>query len=538
MLHIIHKQKVTLKLRGVDDAWKMQERLSSLYKNNFDRVIESVLDNASPEEEYLRIEKIELNLGNISKTDFENQFKERFITELSKVLGVMKHARGSGENNVKVVNRRQSNLDSFIFFLEHGYLPWYFKFTGFESWEKNLESFLTSSDWIYLSKWLEKEIENSSYSVDRLILQFSDNFLTFILATHIPAKTDFTLSLFNDLVLLASLFTSENKNSLRVKIWKITIAEFLKASTEEDKIGRIIKSFVPVNNLSSLFKTRLSGWKKLLRKTLSLKIPEDLIFEIIISLVVSLQSGTISKPAEAEALARQIESKKELTFSVNSTIVKTLFLKLITELSENEATYKNSSVNTAQDVKNYPAKTSNLLKPAKKDKMPEEAGLIASNCGIVLLHPFLKAYFTGLEIYSGNEFTGFESRQKACLLLHYLATGSMEVAEVDLVLQKLLCGMEFYEPIPNKIELSDKEAEESANLLNAVLNHWGSLHRTSIEGLQTTFFQREGKLTKTDSGWRLFIENKTVDILLDKLPWGFSMIKLPWMNEILNVEWR
>ena len=123
------------------------------------------------------------------------------------------------------------------------------------------------------------------------------------------------------------------------------------------------------------------------------------------------------------------------------------------------------------------------------------------------------------------------------MLLHYLAPGETNVAEFNLLLTKLLCAVDFEEPVPNFIELTEKEKEESANLLKSVTEHWKPLKNTSAEGLQNSFFQREGKLMQTENGWLLKVEQKTIDILLNKLPWGIGTIKLPWMKNKLNVEW-
>jgi hypothetical protein len=49
--------------------------------------------------------------------------------------------------------------------------------------------------------------------------------------------------------------------------------------------------------------------------------------------------------------------------------------------------------------------------------------------------------------------------------------------------------------------------------------------------------QRAGKLSRVDDGWLLQIEQKGVDVLLSYLPWGIGLIKLPWMTELLYVEW-
>ncbi|MBK8553377.1 MAG: hypothetical protein IPL53_20865 [Ignavibacteria bacterium] len=73
--------------------------------------------------------------------------------------------------------------------------------------------------------------------------------------------------------------------------------------------------------------------------------------------------------------------------------------------------------------------------------------------------------------------------------------------------------------------------------MESVIKHWSALKNTSAEGLRNTFFLRAGKLTMNEGECLLQVEQKSVDILLNKLPWGISMIKLPWMEDILKVEW-
>jgi len=181
-------------------------------------------------------------------------------------------------------------------------------------------------------------------------------------------------------------------------------------------------------------------------------------------------------------------------------------------------------------------KTSIADKNEKKEALINE-DLFTNNSGIVILHPFLFMYFKELGLLNENNFINIESQHRAILLLHYLATGETKVAEFNLLLAKLLCAVDFEEPIPNFIELTEKEKGESANLLKSVTEHWKPLNNTSLKGLQNSFFQREGKLTQTETGWLLLVEQKTIDILLDKLPWGIGTIKLPWMKNTLNVEW-
>lgn len=160
------------------------------------------------------------------------------------------------------------------------------------------------------------------------------------------------------------------------------------------------------------------------------------------------------------------------------------------------------------------------------------------HAGIILLHPFLSTFFQKLELTKGSEFTDLWQHQKAILLLHFLATGEEKGTEFDLVLPKHLCGWPLNLPIDHTIDINPEEMAEGENLLRAVIDHWGALGSTSIDGLREGFLQREGKLENKQNGWLLRVEQKTMDILLDRLPWNLSLIKLPWMEDMLKVEWK
>ena len=74
-------------------------------------------------------------------------------------------------------------------------------------------------------------------------------------------------------------------------------------------------------------------------------------------------------------------------------------------------------------------------------------------------------------------------------------------------------------------------------MLQAVITHWKILKHTSISGLRESFLKRDGILRKKETGWLLQVERKTLDVLLDSIPWGFSTVLLPWNPQPLFVEW-
>ncbi|MDH3647885.1 MAG: contractile injection system tape measure protein [Gammaproteobacteria bacterium] len=164
-----------------------------------------------------------------------------------------------------------------------------------------------------------------------------------------------------------------------------------------------------------------------------------------------------------------------------------------------------------------------------------EDQMLVTNAGIVLLAPYLPRLFAMLEL-TGDD--GFVDDERAAHLLHYAATGGTDALEYELALNKLLCGITFGRPLARVFESSDVEREAVASLLNAVIEHWRTAGNTSVDGLRTSFLQREGRLHRVEQGWHLLVETRAFDMLLDGLPWSYNLIRYPWMDGVLHVEWR
>ncbi len=172
---------------------------------------------------------------------------------------------------------------------------------------------------------------------------------------------------------------------------------------------------------------------------------------------------------------------------------------------------------------------------------PEEeiAGLYITQAGLVLLHPFLRFYLEAVGLVTGETFRDEEAQQIAIYLLHYLATKQTDAPEYELVLPKLLCGWPLDEPVVRGLALPEAALAEGETLLQTAIDYWEVLKSTSPDGLREGFLQREGKLTRNEEGnWKLQVEQQTIDILLSRLPWGVSLVKLPWMADLLIVEWH
>lgn len=164
--------------------------------------------------------------------------------------------------------------------------------------------------------------------------------------------------------------------------------------------------------------------------------------------------------------------------------------------------------------------------------------LYTSYAGVVLLHPFLGRLFQDLDFLNAhNQFKSEGAQRHAIHILHFLASGVENPEEPQTCLLKILCGYPLAAPLERVKTLENREKEETLTLLLAVIGHWATLKNTSPDSFRQEFLQREGKLETRDSGFHLTVEQRSIDVLLSSLPWSYSIIRLPWMDGPLRVDW-
>ena len=164
-----------------------------------------------------------------------------------------------------------------------------------------------------------------------------------------------------------------------------------------------------------------------------------------------------------------------------------------------------------------------------------------SNAGLVILFPFLPMLFMRLNMLSQDrrDFNSNESKVRAIFILqHLMASEDREYDEKDLFLNRLLINYPFNEPLPKRMELNQDELNTIDSLLEAAKTNWEKMRNTSMRGFQEAFLRRAGFIEKTEREWVLTVEERAFDILLDSIPWSYKLVRLPWMENILKVNWR
>jgi|GEM_PF-2849557 len=166
--------------------------------------------------------------------------------------------------------------------------------------------------------------------------------------------------------------------------------------------------------------------------------------------------------------------------------------------------------------------------------------LTVQHAGLVLLHSFIPHFFSNIGAL-GSECRDLPDPllPRAAALLGLLATGRDEIFEYELGFCKVLLGRQPDTPVLlSEGLIGPGDIAEAGALLGAVIDHWSALRSTSAEVLREAFLQRRGLLRRGEKGWRLQVEPAPYDMLLLQLPWGISIVSLPWMPEPIYVEWE
>jgi hypothetical protein len=197
--------------------------------------------------------------------------------------------------------------------------------------------------------------------------------------------------------------------------------------------------------------------------------------------------------------------------------------------------------NTAHPYANALSPTTNTTSEAQsvqnEQPVPIE-NIYIDNAGSVLFAAYLPRLFEQFGWVEEGEFINLDAAEHGVHCVQFLVNESTSSPEFQLVLNKLLCGIEPEVPIRRSIELTTDEQEQLENLLHAITQHWKPLANSSIGGLRESFLQRNGRLQLKGDAWYLSVEAKAFDMLLEQLPWSYSTIKFPWMERPIYTEWR
>lgn len=491
-LHIIQKQAVHLTVSRRENALALQQRFERMLEEQLLPRLEPVFDRLAGPDVWVELDKLEIPVGGLdpqgSEADWLGKIFRAYVTALEENIQKPATVKRSAPSK---------NLEEVLaYFLKRGYLPW---------WVGNFD----------LETAIQKAIPAQAVQIFQLLQS--------------PAAIQRWARQFGRATqeALFSAITAQGSLSVKKSPMDTGIG---RPKQEALFLGLATQSPLSMKKLPQHTGIRLIGleaWQAFFPELPQHKVQYiywEAVWEALqsppefttwLSLLIRHTLAALPGSA-AKAKIRQI-IKKKLQVSEK---VKT---QLLEELSGQPPFSLKREIEDQAPVRRRPVQ--------------EPEGIFVLLAGIVLIHPFLPAFYERLGLMEGGQFRDASCQERAVHLLYFLATGLQHPGEQEVMVMKILCGIELETPIARGIDLTEPEKAEAVQLLQALVSQWQAVEGSSPDDIRGAFFVREGKLQYGEMGWHLTVEVQAYDILLTKLSWGLSPIMHSWMKEMIWVDW-
>jgi hypothetical protein len=499
--HIINSEVFEFSYAEIEQAFTLQREMDNGLLSKIHSAIDSALNDCDDQEEITRINKLEIDLGEIPFAQISEVIPLKIYRQFKEKLsaGFMARLKTNETEQEKEIADKIKILE---FFFLTGSLPWWAGRSKKFSINEAI-SFLLKNDADNLRDLISRNISND-YFLERLIYQLN---------------REVCEQLFDLVPILSQPITTVEK--IIKDSWMTS------AQTQKADVPNETNPFIPGSP------AQLNNDLKIPHNETTLASQDQARFDLsknILQKIIDLITNQLS-PGSEEQLRSQLKEKIIALFgnsieigslerSIDAMITKDF--QPAFELLKNEIYVKRMS----WDLQ---AENVSVITTGEK--------IYIQNAGLILTATFLPALFKELKWMDAGKFISKEFQLRGLFLLHYMSTGEIAAPEYTLQLNKILMGLNLEEPTPFSIGLTDNEKQEADQLLTDIITHWIALKNSSVEGFQGSFILRDGLLSYSDGHWLLQVEKKGYDILLEHIPWSWKTVQFDWMDTYIDTEW-
>ena len=542
--HYIRKQNIELVFSSEDAASEHWDSLSEFHKEEAHAIMAELFDRMVPEQRWVRIDSLKIDLGKLSIRSFRRDYLEQLRSSLEESLADAIRERPLPQADPIAVWE-----STIIHYLKYGTFLWE---TATESSslmsdqsspvrdkleEKLIERLQSSASF---SRMVSTTLHQSNSAMQRWTRQFSASFYDRVKNILFQMADLSYQSFLRASVDLVEQAVAHNRKvagrvfdkAQRLK-WEMLFSatgnsiagcmkEWLSETVKHKKLKESILAILSTASLAD--KTEILNQLKEFpglfyqEQESGLAIP-DRLDQMMVELLSNLKMKE-NETTNTSNRRRNSEKTEEIIDEQDSR-----------EEIETDA-LKQNKINALRDNK-----TKKEFDPERVETMPVEQEIYIDNAGLVLLAPFIEPFFSQFGLNAENKLEDDADASLGIQLLNLVTTGSWDEEEHRLVLNKILCGRLPQWAGYRIADTPPNAKQESVELLENIVRYWTAIKSTSPEAVQQTFLQRQGKLIFKEEQWQLSVEYKTHDILLESLPWTYSVIKLPWMQYPLYVTW-
>jgi len=464
--HVIVSQQNLIETDSLQLAKDIQQKFHEVINSAlFLDDLEALFSEIAGDKNWVSLDKLELDLGNLSPNISIEDLKKCLLREMSKSISatdVNKVVETKSSGVLKSNTKTKVEKTTLISKLEKAW----FAFISYQTLPENFHFKVRS---------LRHLISISEEILEKEKTTFTSWFIQLTLNINRAKLASLPLSFFSEILFKSGIFSKKELSNFSQLI------KSFKKEGQRQEVKETLIDFLRSEIVNSKETRRIATHDELVKT--------KRLFQKLDELASAIRQKTITQKDKSEP---HLEQKKETE-------------KLVEEKLQEGL-----------------------------EKEDEKKNPFITNAGMSLLFPFLPEVFKQLKFSKNNKLT---QPDRALHFLGFVERGEEQFAPHQNLIYKIVCGLPENHFTSGEIFLSKKEKDEANKLLTSVIEHWGVLKNTTPNGLRNAFLIREGKLVNKGFDYHLKVEQKTQDVLLSKIPWGFGVIRLPWMTNFLHVDW-
>ncbi|MDX1327628.1 MAG: contractile injection system tape measure protein, partial [Arenibacter sp.] len=339
--HSIKQQVLDINIANVDDQEEVAMAISKVYKESIEAILSDICENLIPDNEVVRIDTMTIDIGHLAFNRLESEFPKAVKKALKeKLFHQIRDKKVSPVPSKKAV--RQNVKNTLLYYLNTGQLPW-----NYEGGLPELQSDFSSKELVAMPQLL-RILENVE-ARKRAVRFFSEKQLSDFLYKYFPMSKKAVL---DELPLFKGCLS---KLGRPMPLADTSIAKTAKGLLDDLKTDGLVRMWVMEQLL------------------------EQLVYQSDASRMRLIQLLPTTYRKSVVALLKSVDWKRG-----------DLFSKEERQLMETLVALHQSRSQTA--TRGRPVRK----KMVTPKELPMENGIVINNAGLILVWPYLEAFFTGL----------------------------------------------------------------------------------------------------------------------------------------------
>lgn len=195
LTHQIGKVVLNLNFSSEKEALQVQNSFPTAFENRVKSMLDDVFNDFSANGETVVIDKIDLNLGEISLVNFDESLKKQLRQKLSETI--MENQAKPGIEKVSRISSSNLPYEILLFFIEYGHLPWWAESTTLGQLEHDISTQKTAIHTEIRSRFLK--IVSTENARKRITKQLSPDFQKHLFSIVYPEKAGFISQISDEL---------------------------------------------------------------------------------------------------------------------------------------------------------------------------------------------------------------------------------------------------------------------------------------------------------------------------------------------------